>query len=456
MASENAPVLFPARLAKGTPRPYQGHSASTKTLTAQLVQTIAATLSSPDALPPITELMGLQLGADACLILRYHCSTKSLFYTFWQTGNPAQAWMLPCNAASPRAELQCRAACSLIHHGTSPSNEPGSLLWQEHLATLLEETKQSLPWIQNIQTCHTIPIDTAPDIEGIVLLLHTPENPPKTLDEPQKIEIAGLLAIALHQHHLQYQTQRSNEQLTYLNYLKEDFLSTLNHELRTPLTSMMLAIRMLRRPDLTPERAAMYLDILEQQCAREINLVNDLLMLQSMGGKTPKQAAETTDLAQLLTQVTDREAGQFRGSALQLQLDVPGQPVIMATSSERLARVVQELLTNACKYAAPYSTVTVRLTDELIHHQSVKLSITNTGAGISPEEVPHVFEKFRRGKNATKNAVPGTGTGLAIVKGLVEQLGGTITVTSNPLDRDLWETCFIIELTIAKEPAKCS
>lgn len=456
MASENAPLLFPARLAEGGPRPHQRHGTSSRTIATQLVQTIATTLDSPDALPRLTELLGWQLGAEACLVLRFHRSSKTLFYTFWQTGESTQFWMLVSNPASPRAELQCRVARSLIHYGTNPSHEPDSLHWREDIDTLLEDNEQSSNWLKHIQTCHTIPIDAAPDMEAKALLLYKTGQSPRVLDAPQEIEVAGLLAIALHQHHLRHQAQRSNEQLTYLNYLKEDFLSTLNHELRTPLTSMMLAIRMLRRPDLTPDRAAMYLDILEQQCSREINLVNDLLMLQSINTKSPKHSFETTDLANLLTQVVKREEGQFIRSKLQLKLEVPGKSVTMATSSDQLTRVLQELLTNARKYAAPHSTVIMGLVDDLVAHHSVKLYITNTGAGIAPEEMPHIFEKFRRGQNATKNAIPGTGTGLALVKGLVEQLGGTITVQSQPLDQNLWETCFMIDLTTAKGEAKSS
>lgn len=59
-------------------------------------------------------------------------------------------------------------------------------------------------------------------------------------------------------------------------------------------------------------------------------------------------------------------------------------------------------------------------------------------------ELPHIFEEFRRGRNATKAAIPGTGTGLALVGGLMEQLGGTIAVTSQPFGEQLWETCFAL------------
>jgi len=455
MASENAPVLFPARPAEGRHRAQKHYSPGTQSIAAQLVQTLAATLSAPDTLPRLTEILGMQLAADACLLLRFHRTSNNLYYTFWQPGAPVQFWMLAAQSPRPQEELQCRVARSLITYGTTPSDEPDRLPWREGLETLLTDAGQSQTWLQHIKTCQTLPITSAPDVDGIVLLLHQSNQTALRLDKAQKMEVAGLIAIALHQHHLQHQAQRSNEQLTYLNYLKEDFLSTLNHELRTPLTSMMLAIRMLRRPDLTPERAAMYLDILEQQCSREINLVNDMLLLQSVDAKQPNAAMEAIDLGSVLMTLANREQAQFVRAQLKLQLDLPNNPVIMATSREHLNRVLQELMTNARKYAAPQSTIVLSLANHLETNQSVQFSVTNTGAGIQPEELPHVFEKFRRGQNATKNGIPGTGTGLALVKGLLEQVRGTIAVTSQPFSGQLWKTCFTVELSADNGTAKC-
>lgn len=455
MAPENAPVLFPPRLTEGKRPSQPHHGAGTRAISTQLVQTIAATLGCPDALPRLTEVLGLQLAADACLILRFHQVSQTLYYSFWRPGEPVQFWSLSTKSPRPQDELQCRVARGLIDHGPEPSDEPDSLPWREGLASLLSCTEQPQAWLNHIQTCETLPVTSAPDMDGVVLLLYRSGLPQPRLNRAQEIEIAGLLAIALHQHYLQYQAQRSSEQLTYLNYLKEDFLSTLNHELRTPLTSMMLGIRMLRRPDLTPERAAMYLDILEQQCSREINLVNDLLMLQSVSARQPQAPLEEADLVSLLNILVNREQGQLTRANLELRLELPEQPVMMAISENHLKRVLQELLTNACKYAAPNSTVTLGLVDRLAIQQSVELSITNTGAGISPEEQPHIFEKFRRGHHATKHAIPGTGTGLALVKGLLEQVSGTISVQSRPLNERLWQTCFTIELPNRSEAAKC-
>jgi signal transduction histidine kinase len=103
---------------------------------------------------------------------------------------------------------------------------------------------------------------------------------------------------------------------------------------------------------------------------------------------------------------------------------------------------MQELMTNACKYSAPGSTITLSLAQPMATDAQATVQISNVGAGIQADELPHVFEKFRRGRNATKDAIPGTGTGLALVRGLMEQIDGTITVTSHPLGDQLWQTCF--------------
>ena len=83
-----------------------------------------------------------------------------------------------------------------------------------------------------------------------------------------------------------------------------------------------------------------------------------------------------------------------------------------------------------------------------IEQENIVISVANVGAGITPEELPHIFDKFRRGKGVTDRAVPGTGLGLTLVQYLVEHLDGTIEVTSEPLDDDFtaFLTTFMLKL----------
>lgn len=440
MASENSHVLFQAR-------PYEGGAPTSSSLadgreTWPLIHALAATLNDPNPLPALAEVLGSYLGAGACLLLCHYPSTNDLIYTCWHQGAAPTSQCLGTAEAGSPLDWQRRTALGLIQQAIKPTLGGGDRLrWQQGLAALLREEKGPPAWLRAVASCTTIAVD-GPGLQGAMLLLGAGGL---AIDQTVQANLASLGAIAFHQHYLQGQAVRHSEQLRYLNYLKEDFLSTLNHELRTPLTSMMLAIRMLRRPDLTPERATMYLDILEQQCSREINLVNDLLMLQTLEAKASAAAHQATDLGQLLTELTEQSQEKLRQAQLTLDLQLPPDPVVLSTDPQQLTKVLSELLDNACKYSAPQTTVTLSLSNDQLQNGRVALQISNLGMAIEADDLPHIFDKFRRGQSATKDGIAGTGTGLALVRGLVEQLKGTIRASSQPSELQLWQTCFTLE-----------
>jgi signal transduction histidine kinase len=404
---------------------------------------LAATLGDPNALAHLAEILGRQLGADACLVLGHHQGTQTITHTSWYGDTPPRVRMLADGSQPPEIDLQRQVALALIRQSTTPTTESRPIPLTHGVSALLRQDNQSLDWLTTIKTYRAIAVQSVPDTQACVLLFSRRPQFNLDLDHPTQTHVASVVAIALHQHQLQYQAQRSAEQLLYLNYLKEDFLSTLNHELRTPLTSMMLAIRMLRRPDLTPDRATMYLDILEQQCSRESNLVNDLLMLQTLDTKPPQTAFAPLNLTELITDLGTQVQPHLATAHLTLDLQLPSQPITVTTAASPLSRVLQELLTNARKYSAPQTTITLTLT---VTATAATVQLTNLGAAIQPEEIPYIFDKFRRGQNATQDAIPGTGTGLALVQGLVQQLGGTIQVSSQPTQDGLWQTSFTLAM----------
>jgi signal transduction histidine kinase len=239
-------------------------------------------------------------------------------------------------------------------------------------------------------------------------------------------------------------TRQQVEQLRRLNQEREEFLSTVSHELRTPLTSMTLAIRMLRQADLSPERRNKYLDILEQQCTQETSLINDLLALRKLESNPTSQQFQKVDIRYLIREAAQLTEENWAEKGLTLAMELSEDPIIVYTDPDSVSRILLELLTNAYKYAEPESTIELKLGREMQASRSqVALSLKNRGDGILPEELPHIFEKFRRGQGVTKRAIQGTGLGLALVKGLVEHLNGTIAASSEPqVDSDDWETCF--------------
>ncbi len=243
-------------------------------------------------------------------------------------------------------------------------------------------------------------------------------------------------------------TRQQIDQLRQLNQLKDEFLSTMSHELRTPLTNMSLAIRMLRQPGINPERQAKYLEILEQQCSQEINLINDLLKLQQLESNQSDLKLETIDIKPLLKDLADCFTQKWADKGLAIQLDLPKTSLLFQTDTESFERILQELLTNAGKYSDPDTTVVLKVARQVGGQTNqIVLTLTNIGSGISPEDLDHIFDKFRRGQGVTQQAIQGTGLGLALVKCLVQQLNGSICATTSPIDdSSAYETCFTLTL----------
>ncbi|MEG4025438.1 ATP-binding protein [Microcoleus sp. S13C4] len=251
------------------------------------------------------------------------------------------------------------------------------------------------------------------------------------------------------------QSANQLEQMRKLKLIKDEFLSTLSHELRTPLTIMKLAILMLKQAELPSANRTKYLDILEQQCSKETALVSDLLALKQFELQQFPISLIKIDLNRLFQDLAGDFEKEWADKQLTLKLDLPKLSPSWETDPDILNRVLLELLTNAGKYSA-FGTAVVLEASEAAGY--IVLSISNFGRGISAADLPHIFDKFRRGAGITDQAIAGTGLGLALVKSLVQHLNGTIDVSSSPAESseadNLWRTSFT--LTLPQFPAELS
>ncbi|WAS04039.1 ATP-binding protein [Gloeomargaritales cyanobacterium VI4D9] len=240
-------------------------------------------------------------------------------------------------------------------------------------------------------------------------------------------------------------------ELARLNRLKDDFVSTVSHELRTPLTNIQMATKMLelalKRQNLLPEDPSAplvkYLTILKQETQREIDLVNDLLDLARLESNFACPVGEPVDLRvslpSLVTPFQERASQQQQ--TLHLEFGEPLPPVLLENTI--WTRLINELLTNACKYTPPGEQIFVRA---FAAEDAVQVQVVNTGVEIPPSEHQRIFEKFYRIPQHDRWQYGGTGLGLALVKSLVERLGGQITVTS-----EAGQTCFTLSLRPADQ-----
>jgi signal transduction histidine kinase len=246
------------------------------------------------------------------------------------------------------------------------------------------------------------------------------------------------------------------EELQQLNILKDDFLSTVSHELRTPLANMKMAIYMLKIAP-NSERSPKYLEILESECMRETNLINDLLDLQRLESSATPIPIDSLDLLEWLPNIVNPfySRTQERNQVLNVQYYPYLQSI--RTNPNSLERILAELLNNACKYTPNGGEIFLG-----IHYRSLSnwlelIPTTNNKrkkkkpdiplplppisdplqivirnqAQIPETELPRIFEKFYRVPNADPWKQGGTGLGLALVQKLVAQLNGTIQVESS-------------------------
>jgi signal transduction histidine kinase len=240
-------------------------------------------------------------------------------------------------------------------------------------------------------------------------------------------------------------TKKYVKQLQDLNELKDEFMSNMSDRLRYPLTNMRMAIRNLRQTAITPERQTRYMDILEQECSKEINLINDLLTLQRLETHQERPQFENIDLNPKIQDLASSFEKKLAEKGLTISLDL-SQSLTLETEVESFDRIVQELLTNTCKYSERDSTVHLQVSHQVIEQiDRVIIRVTNIGRAISQEEATYIFDKFTRGKGRW---TPGTGLGLALVKSLVEHLNGAIAVESSPIseDSELSKICFTLNL----------
>jgi PAS domain S-box-containing protein len=209
--------------------------------------------------------------------------------------------------------------------------------------------------------------------------------------------------------------------------LKEEFLATISHELRTPLSAILGWARMLRLGQLTPEQTAKALDTIERNAHAQAQLVDDLLDVSRIITGKLRMDVRPADPNSFIDAAVEavRPAADAKGVRVQKVIDtgsisIPGDPV-------RLQQVVWNLLSNAIKFTPRGGRVQIR-SERVNSH--LEIVVSDTGQGIPPEFLPHVFDRFRQADQKTSRHHGGMGLGLSIVRHLVEMHGGTVQASS--------------------------
>jgi PAS domain S-box-containing protein len=221
--------------------------------------------------------------------------------------------------------------------------------------------------------------------------------------------------------------RQARQQAEEANRIKDEFLATLSHELRTPMTSILGWTQLIRGGQLEQEAFPKALDTIYRNTRAQTQLIDDLLdVSRVMTGKL-RLDVRSVELSSVIVAATDavRPAAEGKGIRLQTLLDPKASPV--SGDPDRLQQVVWNLVSNAVKFTPKGGRVQVRL-ERINSH--VEITVSDTGSGISPEFLPHVFDRFRQADQSHTRVHGGLGLGLAIVRQLIELHGGTVRAHS--------------------------
>jgi signal transduction histidine kinase len=208
--------------------------------------------------------------------------------------------------------------------------------------------------------------------------------------------------------------------------LKDQFLATLSHELRTPLNVILGWVWQMRRAELPPHLVRA-VEVIERNAIVQAKLVEDLLDTSRANAGELTLHLGLVDLFGMCELVADLMRPNASAKGVQLAVRLDGTAPIVCGDSERLQRIVENLVSNALKFtpAGGSTTITVSRTGS-----RARLSVVDTGIGVHPDFVPHMFESFRQADASTTRRTGGLGLGLTIVRHLVEMHGGTVQAHS--------------------------
>jgi PAS domain S-box-containing protein len=208
--------------------------------------------------------------------------------------------------------------------------------------------------------------------------------------------------------------------------VKDEFVASVSHELRTPLTSMLGYLEMLCESDGLSAGEAAQLRVVQRNAMRLQALLSDLLLIGHVADGTLELRVEATDVSTLVREAVETVSASAEQAGVALSVDVPEHLPIRA-DGQRLRQVVDNLLSNAVKYSRSGDEASVRAR---LDGDEVVIEVADTGIGIAPDEIDHIFGRFFRGGEAIEQQITGTGLGLSIVGSIVAAHDGTVTAES--------------------------
>lgn len=316
----------------------------------------------------------------------------------------------------------------------------------------------SEPIVANIQRLYGIgrlsvhPFFLPNDIAG-VLVIGYGDQKDMSYWKGLLVRLPDVINISLTNAILFEQIRLKNEQLRELDKLKDEFVSVASHELRTPMSATKSYLWMALHKAVQPldETSKKYIEIAYSSTERLLKLVEDMLTISRIEGKRLSLSLESVNLLGIIEGIYDELRIKAQEKKIELSVSSKQPDCLIEGDKERLREVFQNLIGNALKFTPQGGKIVITVTEK---NNSVNIDVFNSGSYITEEDIPKLFQKFRKLENTPGQEVEehGSGLGLFICKQIVEMHGGSITVESSQTEG----TTFMIQLPVKQSKTSIS
>ncbi len=313
------------------------------------------------------------------------------------------------------------SAAALLHGDDDPQSSIGRSVF-DFLPPAMHQLMQQHRFLVE---CGEVPPPLEVNLTGTDDVLRTVRFRSKPVQIDDRYGMQMVLQDVTPQRAREQALQEDKEDAQHLNRLKSRFLAQMSHEIRTPLTTIIGFAEILNENDLGPwNEFATYIERSSQRLLRTINSVLDLSRLETGALELAPVRMDVRAMVQQTAELFRYRAAQ---KSVQLQVEVPDSPLHARMDRKALERILDNLIGNAVKFTREGGRVTVRTH---CAEEELSIAVEDTGVGIAPQFIPHLFDAFKQGETPAPDDQAGSGLGLAITHQLVELMGGTIDVQS--------------------------
>lgn len=279
-------------------------------------------------------------------------------------------------------------------------------------------------------------------VVGALVTSHSRRDGFSDRDHQVLSSLAAQAAVAIDNATLYENARGDRNRAEEANRAKDQFLANLSHELRTPMTAIIGWIRMLQIGGLNDEEYQEAITAIARSARAQAQLIEDLLDVSRIATGKMKIEREPVDLLEVIETAVDSVWPSIEAKKLDLESNLPDQPLVVSGDRYRLQQVMWNFLTNAVKFTGEGGRI------ELVATRSggnAVVSVRDTGEGIDPQVLPHIFERFHQADATTTRSFGGLGLGLSLVDYIIRAHGGQATAESEGRGSG---SCFRIEIPL--------